>query len=79
MRGYMWLYDKPRAYVDYCLVDTPEDLIGWEQQELHIVSHLPVENRVRSIFYDRDADKEAQIASMVINAREYYEQLKAVL
>lgn len=50
MRGYMWLYDKPRAYVDYCLVDTPEDLIGWEQQELHIVSHLPVENRVRSIF-----------------------------
>ena len=78
-QGYMWLYDKPRAYVDYCLVDTPEDLIGWEQQELHIVSHLPVENRVRSIFYDRDADKEAQIASMVINAREYYEQLKAVL
>ena len=79
MRGYMWLYDKPRAYVDYCLVDTPEDLIGWEQQELHIVSHLPVENRVRSIFYDRDVDKESQIASMVINAREYYEQLKAVL
>lgn len=79
MRGYMWLYDKPRAYVDYCLVDTPEDLIGWEQPEMHIVSHMSVENRVRSIFYDRDLEKEGQIASKVVEAWKYYEQLKSVL
>ena len=57
MRGYMWLYNRDCAIVDYCLVDTPEDLIGYEQRELHIVSHINPINRVRSIAYNRDAQK----------------------
>ncbi|HQV23808.1 MAG TPA: hypothetical protein PLJ88_12015, partial [Agitococcus sp.] len=40
MRGYMMLWDCDTAIVDYCLVDTPEHLIGYEQRELHIVSHI---------------------------------------
>ena len=39
MRGYMWLYNRDCAIVDYCLVDTPEDLIGYEQRVAHSQSH----------------------------------------
>ena len=39
----MMLWDCDTAIVDYCLVDTPEHLIGYEQRELHIVSHIEPE------------------------------------
>lgn len=75
MRGYMWLYNRDCAIVDYCLVDTPEDLIGYEQRELHIVSHINPIHRVRSIAYNRDAQKEQLIIDKVTAAREYYNEL----
>jgi len=77
MRGYMWLYNRDNAIVDFCLVDTPEDLIGYEQPELHIVNHIDETKRVRSIAYQRDIDKEAMIAEKVLLAREYYDKLLA--
>lgn len=75
MRGYMWLYDRPCAYVDFCLIDTPADLIGFEQEELHQVSSIPPELRVSTIKYERDLNKESAIASRVIDARKYYDGL----
>ena len=76
MRGYMWLYDRPEWYVDYCLVDTPEDLIGYEQEELHQVSYLSPEYRVKSVKYVRDLALEEQIKIKVIAANEYAEKLR---
>lgn len=32
--GYMWLYDKPRAELAYCLLDTPEHLRKREEKRL---------------------------------------------
>jgi len=75
MRGYMWLYDRPKAYVDFCLVDTPEDLIGYEQLEMHSVNSIDIAKRVKSICYERDTEKEQMIAEKVIVAREYYNRL----
>lgn len=75
MRGYMWLYDRERAIVDFCLVDTPEDLIGYEQLELHSVSHIDITKRVKSIGYEREKEKEEMIIEKVIVAREYYNSL----
>lgn len=75
MRGYMWLYDRERAIVDFCLVDTPEDLIGYEQLELHTVSHIDITKRVKSIVYEREKEKEEMIIEKVIVAREYYNSL----
>ena len=75
MRGYTWLYDRDCAIVDYCLVDTPEDLIGYEQRDLHIVSHINPIHRVRSITYNRDGQKEQLIIDKVTAAREYYNEL----
>ena len=79
MRGYMMLWDCEEASVDYCLVDTPEHLIGYEQRELHIVSHIEPEKRVKSFVYKRDLEKEERIKIRVEQLNEYYVKLKQSL
>jgi hypothetical protein len=34
LQGYMWLYDRPKARISYCLVDTPENIIRGEKYRL---------------------------------------------
>lgn len=72
LRGYLLLWDRPRARVAYCLVDTPDDLIGYEQRESHIVSHLPEHHRVTTWAIERDAEKEARIIDKCKAAQAYY-------
>lgn len=79
MRGYMMLWDCDEASVDYCLVDTPEHLIGYEQRELHIVSHIDHAKRVKSIVYHRDLEKEERIKNRCEQLKEYYSKLKKEL
>ena len=76
MRGYMMLWDCDTAIVDYCLVDTPEYLIGYEQRELHIVSHIDPEKRVKSFVFERDEQKEQRIKERCEQLQEYFELLK---
>ena len=76
MRGYMMLWDCDTAIVDYCLVDTPEHLIGYEQRELHIVSHIESEKRVKSFVFERDEQKEQRIKERCEQLQEYFELLK---
>jgi hypothetical protein len=76
MRGYMWLWDCDEASVDYCLVDTPEHLIGYEQRDLHIVSHIDPDKRVKSFVFERDFEKEHHIKYRCEQLQEYYEQLR---
>src|SRR5574343_43701 len=75
IRGYMMLWDCDEASVDYCLVDTPEHLIGYEQRDLHIVSHIAPEKRVKSFVYERDLEKEERIKQRCEQLQEYYNQL----
>lgn len=79
MRGYMMLWDCDTAIVDYCLVDTPEHLIGYEQRELHIVSHIEPEKRVKSFVYHRDLEKEERIKDRCEQLQEYCSKLKSEL
>lgn len=79
MRGYMMLWDCEESSVDYCLVDTPEHLIGYEQRELHIVSHIEPEKRVKSFIYKRDLEKEEHIKQRCEQLKEYYNQLRSEL
>lgn len=79
MRGYMMLWDCDEASVDYCLIDTPEHLIGYEQRELHIVSHIDHAKRVKSIVYHRDLEKEERIKNRCEQLKEYYSKLKKEL
>jgi hypothetical protein len=75
MRGYMALWDADEWEVNYCLVDTPDRLIGFEPMQLHVVSHLPEWTRVTSWTIKRDLEKEAAIYEKVKHAREYLAQV----
>lgn len=72
MRAYMHLWDVDRATVAYCLVDTPDHLIGYENEDLHIVSHrLSAELRVTLIHYERDAALERKLIDRCQLAQQY--------
>ena len=76
-RGYMMLWDAKKWHIDYCLLDTPPDLIGYEPVSLHSVGHVPEHMRLTTWTVERDAAKEAMIAVKVKAAREYYDGLIA--
>lgn len=75
LRAYMWLWDKPRADIAYCLVSTPDDLIGYESKQLHKVDHINRELRVTIVPYERDVVLEDKIKTKVEAARVYYDQV----
>ena len=74
--GERMLWDCDTAIVDYCLVDTPEHLIGYEQRELHVVSHIDPEKRVKSFVFERDEQKEQRIKERCEQLQEYFLLLK---
>lgn len=75
MRAYMALWDADEWEVNYCLVNTPENLIRYEPLALHLVDHIPAHHRLTTWLVKRDADKEAAIAEKVRAAREYYAEV----
>ena len=75
LRAYMMLWDKPRADIAYCLVSTPDDLIGYESKQLHQVDHINRELRVTIVPYERDVALEDKIKIKVQAARVYYDQI----
>jgi hypothetical protein len=85
VRGYMWLFDREEAEVAFCLVDTPEDLIGFEDRHLHkferrhLIEHedgikreqLAIELRITTVQYRRDRALEERVMRRVTAARAY--------
>lgn len=71
LRAYMWLWDVDLAEVAYCLVNTPDDLIGWEDAKLHYVDHITPELRVTLVKYERDKPLEEVIKKRVEAANDY--------
>lgn len=80
VRVYMMLYNVDVAYIDYCLVSTPIDLIGYEDEEKHIVDHIEPSKRVTSVMIKRDENIDKDIKDKYILCNEQYkkyvEQLK---
>ena len=60
-RAYMLLWDKPQFELAYCLVSTPDDLIGHESEKLHYVDNIDPTLRVTTKLFERDKDKEELI------------------
>jgi hypothetical protein len=75
LRSYMMLWDKPYAEIAYCLVSTPDDLIGWEAPSLHKVDHINRELRLTLVPYERDLVLEEKIKVKVEAARLYYDEM----
>lgn len=73
VRGYMQLWDLPASEVAHCLVSTPEELIGYEDESLHIVDHIDPGLRVTSVHYQRCPIKDALIKTKVEAAQAYFE------
>lgn len=77
MRGYMALWDADEWEVNYCLVDTPDHLIGFEPMPLHVVGHIPEHMRLTTWTVTRDREKEAAIYEKVRHARAYFRDVLA--
>lgn len=75
LRGYMMLWDVDLAEIAYCLVDTPDDLIGWEDPTLHSVSHIAEELRVTLVKYQRDKALEEKIKRKCEAANRYLNEV----
>lgn len=74
MRGYLALWDAAEWEVNYCLVNTPERLIGFEPIQLHVVDHIPEHMRLTTWVVTRDAEKERAMYERLKYAREYFHQ-----
>jgi len=74
-RAYMRLWGADRWHVAHVLLDTPEDLIGWESQSMHFVSHLPEHHRLTVWTVERDPALEAAITERVRAAQAYYREV----
>jgi hypothetical protein len=77
LRAYMMLYDKQRAYLDYCLIETNPKLIPkWESLDLHKVNNLPLNMRVTTLEYERDYKLESMIIEKIELCRIEWNKLK---
>lgn len=70
-RAYMWLWDVDSFEVAFCLVNTPEELIGFEQPDIHFVDHITPELRITRVQYKRDKALEEKIMQRVEDANLY--------
>jgi hypothetical protein len=75
MQGYEILWDAETWSVEYLLLSTPEDLIGYEPPSLHYVDHIPEHLRRTTWLVTRDRAIESLIVDKVLAARRYYRQV----
>jgi hypothetical protein len=75
MQGYMALWDADEWEVNYCLVDTPEELTKYEPMQLHVVSHIPEHMRITTWIVKRDPEKQAAMNEKIGHAREYFQEV----
>ena len=77
LRGYMMLYNKPKAELAYCMVSTPDYLLKeWDNWDIHKVDKHDQFLRVTTISFERDTEKEELIAQRVKDCREFYNEYK---
>jgi hypothetical protein len=77
-RAYMWLWDVDEFELAYCLVDTPDELVGYEDEELHFVEHrIAPHLRVTVCRYQRDAELERRMQIKAKAANKYINEVIA--
>lgn len=74
LRGYMMLYNRENAKLAYCLVDTPDELLNWENPEIHKVSHINPLERVTILDFKRDLELEKRIEEKCKAAQDFYSE-----
>lgn len=74
-RAYMMLWNVDLFEIAYCMVSTPDELIKYEQEDLHYVDHIDEALRVTVVPYERDKALEEKIKFKVEAARKYLAEL----
>ncbi len=75
VRGYMHLFNKPRASVIFCMIDTDDELLSdWDNRDIHKVSHIDPSKRITVVNYERDGILEELMLSRLRDASEFYSQ-----
>jgi hypothetical protein len=75
LRAYMMLWNADHGEIAYCMVNTPDELIKYEQEDLHYVDHIDEALRVTIVPYERDLALEEKIKLKVEAARKYLDKL----
>jgi hypothetical protein len=75
LRGYMMLWEKPKAQITYCMVSTPETFLNdWDNWKIHEVDHLEGGSRITTVEIERDEEKEKEIIARYEIANKYYQK-----
>lgn len=74
-RGYMMLWNVDLFEIDYCMVNTPDELIGFEDPGMHYVDQIDPSLRITRVPYERDLALEEKIKERVEAAREYFNEV----
>lgn len=72
VRAYCYLFDKQYAEVAFCLVDTPDHLIGYDDPAEHSFGHIDPGLRITVVKYERDSEKEQQMLDKINLASVYW-------
>lgn len=77
MRGYMMLFDKPKAIIAYCMATTPEHLISpWDNADIHIVDHIDAKKRITTVEVLRDASIEDEMIARLKECQKFYNEYR---
>jgi hypothetical protein len=73
VRGYMMLYNRPKAEIVFCMVSTDSELLTpWDNQSIHQVDHIAPQFRVTAVKYERNEEVEAGMIEKLKAAQDYY-------
>lgn len=75
LRAYMMLWECDKSQLAYCMVTTPEELMKYEQSELHIVDHINEALRITTLNFERDLEKEEKIKQRVEASKVYFNEV----
>lgn len=74
-RAYMMLWDCDYFENAYCMVSTPEELLRYDQEDLHYVDNIDESLRVTITPYERDLKLEEQIIIKCEAAQNYFNEV----
>lgn len=74
-RAYMMLWNCDYFENAYCMVNTPEELLRYDQEDLHYVDNIDESLRVTITPYERDLKLEEQIIIKCEAAQNYFNEV----
>lgn len=74
-RAYMMLWDCDEFENAYCMVSTPEELLKYEQEDLHFVDSIAEPMRITITPYKRDKELELKIIDKVKHCQDYFNEV----